>query len=97
MSPVFDILDGDVPDEGWGISSTLLPEKGLNSHVSPSVADCCTHIDRLKPPQRTYCDKIEAMRSRITYAIQDKQEVTRYAASRGNCKTTNELRLTWSI
>lgn len=60
----------------------LLFERSTMLMIPLSVADCCMYVGRLKPPQRTYCEKIEAMRSRITYAIQDKQEVTKYANGR---------------
>ncbi|CAM9442895.1 unnamed protein product [Pylaiella littoralis] len=32
------------------------------------------HKHRLKPPQRAYCARIEALRPRITYAVQEQQE-----------------------
>lgn len=36
---------------------------------------------RLKPPQRAYCARIEALRPRIKYAIQEQQEVSEQALS----------------
>lgn len=35
----------------------------------------CLLLVRLKPPQRAYCARIEALRPRITYSVQEQQEV----------------------
>ncbi len=63
------------------VSSRTRVQRSRNHLAAPPTPSCCLRLwrcpqrTRLKPPQRAYCARVEALRPRIRYAVQEQQEV----------------------